>query len=93
MGWSHCLGKAGDCAEEVVASVTDIDLEKVNEVVNWAKQFDVITFENENISHELIKAVNHEVNVYPSAKAIAISQDGFLRSLLCKIMVLLLLSL
>ena len=74
----HCLGKAGDCAEEVVKSVTDIDLEKVNDVVNWAKQFDVITFENENISHELIKAVNHEVNVYPSAKAIAISQDRLL---------------
>lgn len=74
----HCLGKSGDCAEEVVKSVTDIDLNKVNDVVNWAKQFDVITFENENISHELIKAVNHEVNVYPSAKAIAISQDRLL---------------
>lgn len=74
----HCLGKAGDCAEEVVKTVTDIELTKVNDVVAWAKQFDVITFENENISHELIKAINHEVNVYPSAKAIAISQDRLL---------------
>ncbi|AIT09288.1 phosphoribosylaminoimidazole carboxylase [Candidatus Francisella endociliophora] len=74
----HCLGKAGDCAQEVVKTVTDIDLEKVNDVVNWAKQFDVITFENENISDELIKTINHEVNVYPSAKAIAISQDRLL---------------
>lgn len=74
----HCLGRAGDCAQEVVKTVTDIDLEKVNDVVNWAKQFDVITFENENISDELIKAINHEVNVYPSAKAIAISQDRLL---------------
>lgn len=74
----HCLGKTGDCAEEVVKSVTDIDLEQINDVVTWAKQFDVITFENENISHELIKAINHDVNVYPSAKAIAISQDRLL---------------
>ncbi|MDE5039646.1 5-(carboxyamino)imidazole ribonucleotide synthase, partial [Francisella tularensis subsp. holarctica] len=41
-------------------------------------QFDVITFENENNSHELIKAINHEVSVNPSAKAIAISQDRLL---------------
>ncbi|MBK2259303.1 5-(carboxyamino)imidazole ribonucleotide synthase [Francisella philomiragia] len=74
----HCLGKTGDCAEEVVKSVTDIDLDQINDVVTWAKQFDVITFENENISHELIKAINHDVNVYPSAKAIAISQDRLL---------------
>lgn len=74
----HCLGKAGDCAEVVVKTVTDIELTKVNDVVAWAKQFDVITFENENISHELIKAINHEVNVYPSAKAIAVSQDRLL---------------
>ncbi|MBK2029449.1 5-(carboxyamino)imidazole ribonucleotide synthase [Francisella noatunensis] len=74
----YCLGKTGDCAEEVVKSVTDIDLEQINDVVTWAKQFDVITFENENISHELIKAINHNVNVYPSAKAIAISQDRLL---------------
>ncbi|KEI35374.1 phosphoribosylaminoimidazole carboxylase ATPase subunit [Francisella sp. W12-1067] len=74
----HCLGEAGDCAQEVVKSVTDIPLDNINEVVNWAKQFDVITFENENISHELIQAINHEVNVYPSAKSIAISQDRLL---------------
>lgn len=74
----HCLGKSGDCAEEVVKTVTDIDLDKVNDIVDWAKQFDVITFENENISDELIKAINHKVNVYPSAKAIAVSQDRLL---------------
>ena len=74
----HCLGKVGDCAEEVVKTVTDIELTKVNDVVAWAKQFDVITFENENIYHELIKEINHEVNVYPSAKAIAIFQDRLL---------------
>lgn len=74
----HCLGKVDECAAEVVKSVTDISLEDINAVVNWAKQFDVITFENENISHELIKAINHEVSVYPSAKAIAVSQDRLL---------------
>ncbi|QIV95748.1 5-(carboxyamino)imidazole ribonucleotide synthase [Allofrancisella inopinata] len=74
----HCLGKAGDCAQEVVKSMTDISLDNINEVVNWAKQFDVITFENENISYELIQAINHEVKVYPSAKSIAISQDRLL---------------
>jgi 5-(carboxyamino)imidazole ribonucleotide synthase len=74
----HCLGKVDECAGEVVKSVTDISLEDINAVVNWAKQFDVITFENENISHELIKAINHEVSVYPSAKSIAVSQDRLL---------------
>ena len=47
-------------------------------VVKWAKQFDVITFENENISHQLIETINNEVSVYPSAKSIAISQDRLL---------------
>ncbi|MDE5000646.1 5-(carboxyamino)imidazole ribonucleotide synthase, partial [Francisella tularensis subsp. holarctica] len=41
----HCLGKNGYCAEEVVKTVKDIELTKVNDVVAWAKQFDVITFE------------------------------------------------
>ncbi|MDE4972117.1 5-(carboxyamino)imidazole ribonucleotide synthase, partial [Francisella tularensis subsp. holarctica] len=35
-------------------------------------------FENENISHELNKSINHDVSVYPSDKAIAISQDRLL---------------
>ncbi|MDE4982540.1 5-(carboxyamino)imidazole ribonucleotide synthase, partial [Francisella tularensis subsp. holarctica] len=50
----HCLGKNGDCAEEVVKNVTDIELTNVNYVVSWAKQFDVKNFVNEIISHELI---------------------------------------
>ena len=74
----HCLGATGDCAQEVVKSITDISLDNTNDVISWAKQFDVITFENENISHELITAINKEVNVYPSAKSIAISQDRLL---------------
>lgn len=74
----HCLGKKADCASDVSKSVKDIPLENINEVVEWTKQFDVVTFENENISHELIKAINHDINVYPSAKAIAISQDRLL---------------
>ncbi len=71
----HCIGKTDECANDVVKSVTDISLNDENDVIEWAKQFDVITFENENISHSLIKAINNDVPVYPSAKAIAISQD------------------
>ena len=74
----HCIGSAGDCASDVVKSVTNIDLDDVQAVVQWAKQFDVVTFENENISHELISEINKSVNVYPSAKSIEISQDRLL---------------
>ncbi|MGQ4005608.1 5-(carboxyamino)imidazole ribonucleotide synthase [Francisellaceae bacterium CB300] len=74
----HCLGKTDECASEVVKTVTDISLDDTDAVISWAKQFGVITFENENISHELISAINDEVNVYPSAKSIAISQDRLL---------------
>ena len=74
----HCLGKVDECASEVVKTVTDIPLDDINAIVSWAKQFDVITFENENISHELISIINSEINVYPSAKSIAISQDRLL---------------
>ncbi len=74
----HCLGKVDECTSEVVKTVTNISLDDTSSVISWAKQFDVITFENENISHELIEAINHEVNVYPSAKSIAISQDRLL---------------
>jgi 5-(carboxyamino)imidazole ribonucleotide synthase len=74
----HCLGKTDECANEVVKTVTDIPLDDTNAVVSWAKQFDVITFENENISHNLISAINSEVCAYPSAKSIAIAQDRLL---------------
>ena len=74
----HCLGRADECANEVVKTVTDISLDDIDGVIMWAKQFDVITFENENISHELISTINNEVSVYPSAKSIAISQDRLL---------------
>jgi 5-(carboxyamino)imidazole ribonucleotide synthase len=74
----HCLGKVDECASEVVKTVTDIPLDDIDAIVGWAKQFDVITFENENISHELISIINSEINVYPSAKSIAISQDRLL---------------
>ena len=74
----HCLGKTDECANDVVKTVTDISLDDMDAVVNWAKQFDVITFENENISHQLITAIDKKVKVYPSAKSIAISQDRLL---------------
>ena len=74
----HCLGKIDECANEVVKTVTDISLDDTGAVVKWAKQFDVITFENENISHELISTINNQTSIYPSAKAIAISQDRLL---------------
>jgi len=74
----HCLGKTDECAGEVVKTVTDISLDDTDAVVKWAKQFSVITFENENISHELISTINNEVSVYPSAKSIEISQDRLL---------------
>ncbi len=77
----YCIGAAGDCASDVVKTVTNIDLENSNSVVSWAKQFDVVTFENENISHELISAINKEVPVYPSAKSIEISQDRLLEKI------------
>lgn len=74
----HCLGKTDECADEVVKTVTDISLDDTDAVISWAKQFDVITFENENISYELISAIEHEMSTYPSAKAIAVSQDRLL---------------
>ena len=71
----HCIGSSGDCAEDVVSSVTDISLKDKSAVIAWAKQFDVITFENENISHELISIINNQVSVYPSAKSIESSPE------------------
>ena len=74
----HCIGNKNDCASDVVKNIEDISLNDIDNVVNWAKQFDVITFENENINYKLIDEINKNVNIYPSSKAIKISQDRLL---------------
>ncbi|GAB4223456.1 MAG: 5-(carboxyamino)imidazole ribonucleotide synthase [Francisella sp.] len=71
----HCLGKKDECAAEVVKTITEIDLDNTKDVVSWAKQFDILTFEKENIPLNLIKELLHQINIYPSAKAISICQD------------------
>ena len=71
----NCLGGENDCAADCVRSVADIAFHKFDALIEWAKQQQVITFENENIDVTIVQKIAAHCPVYPPIKSIEIAQD------------------
>ena len=71
----NCLGDNNDCAADCVHTVSNIPLHKFDDLCDWAKQQDVITFENENIDITIVQKIAEHCPVYPPIKSIEIAQD------------------
>ncbi len=71
----ECLGGKNDCATDCVRTTTDISFHKLDALIEWAQQQDVITFENENIDVTIVQKIAEHCPIYPPIKSIEIAQD------------------
>ena len=69
-----CAGRPGDCAGQAARIVT-VDLENPEEVREFSKTVDVLTFESENVEAAVIDELP---NLAPNARAVKIAQDRLL---------------
>ncbi len=74
----HCYAEAIPCSASYVCNVMTGRLDNHDALNTFIKQVDVITFENENISVNIIEDIAKIKPVYPSARAINIAQDRLL---------------
>ena len=70
-----CLGEKNACASDCVHSVSHIPFSNLNALIEWAKNQEVITFENENIDVTIVQKIAEHCPVYPPVKSIEIAQD------------------
>jgi 5-(carboxyamino)imidazole ribonucleotide synthase len=71
---TRCYDNSEGCAQQVT-HLTCGDFNNINALKEWASQCDVITFENENIDLITLDHVGAITPMYPSRKALAMSQD------------------